>query len=139
MTLYYHKNTCELKDISDNLVIAWQQTNNPKANDWLLAPIKPAENAEWSNGLWIIPEIPVPQSVSARQIRLWLIQHNFQLSQIDNAIQSIEDIITRETVKIEWEYAPYIERNHPWLVPLAQSLGLNENQIDQAFIEASLL
>lgn len=81
----------------------------------------------------------VPKNVSARQIRLWLIQHGFQLQQIDTAISSIEDQLTRETVKIEWEYAPYIERSHPWLVPLAQSLGLNNEQIDQAFREASLL
>lgn len=78
-----------------------------------------------------------PFRVSARQIRLWLVQHNFQLSQINTAIDTIEDLLVRETVKIEWEYAPYIERSHPWLVPLAQSLGLNETQIDQAFIEAS--
>lgn len=82
---------------------------------------------------------PIPQRVSARQIRLWLIQHNFQLSQIDSSIDSIEDPLVRETVRIEWEYAPYIERNHPWLVPLAESLGLNETQIDQAFIEASVI
>lgn len=80
-----------------------------------------------------------PFRVSARQIRLWLVQHNFQLFQIDNAIDTIEDLLVRETVKIEWEYAPYIERSHPWLVPLAQSLGLSEEQIDQAFIEASTI
>jgi hypothetical protein len=80
-----------------------------------------------------------PSRISARQIRLWLVQHSISLSQIDGAIDSIEDPITREIVKIEWEYAPYIERSHPWLVPLAQSLGLNEEQIDQAFIEASTI
>ena len=82
---------------------------------------------------------PIPTSISARQIRLWLIQHGIQLYQIDNAIQQIQDDMVRQTVKIEWEYAPYIERSHPWLVPLAQSLGLNEEQIDQAFREASTI
>jgi len=81
----------------------------------------------------------IPKNISARQIRLWLVQHNISLSQIDSAIDFIEDPITRETVKIEWEYAPYIERNHPWLIPLAQSLGLDEEQVDQAFREASLI
>ena len=81
----------------------------------------------------------IPKNVSARQIRLWLVQHNISLSQIDSAIDSIEDPITRETVKIEWEYAPYVERSHPWLVPLAQSLGFDDEQIDQAFREASLI
>lgn len=81
----------------------------------------------------------VPETITARQIRLWLIQNNFQLSQIDNAINNIQDILIKETVRVEWEYAPYIERGHPWLVPLAESLGLNTEQIDQAFREASLL
>jgi hypothetical protein len=81
----------------------------------------------------------VPQNVSARQIRLWLIQHGISLNQIENAIQQIQDDMVRQTVQIEWEYAPYVERNHPWLISLAQSLGLNEEQIDQAFREASLI
>lgn len=77
--------------------------------------------------------------VSARQIRLWLVQRGIQLDSIDGAIASIEDQVIRESVKIEWEYAPYVERNHPWLVPLAESLGLTEDQINQAFIEASII
>ena len=80
-----------------------------------------------------------PSRVSARQIRLWLVGHGIALNQIEAAISTIEDPTTREVVKIEWEYAPYVERTHPWLVPLAQSLGLTEEQVDQAFIEASII
>lgn len=139
MTLYYHKNTYELKDISNELISAWALNSNPKINEWILAPNKPSDIAIWNNGQWLIPETSIPQTVSARQIRLWLVQHGFQLSQIDEAINSIQDPIIRETVKIEWEYAPYVERNHAWLEPLANSLGLNSEQIDQAFLEASQL
>jgi hypothetical protein len=70
---------------------------------------------------------------------LWLVQHGVDLNQIEYLISNIEDPLVRETVKIEWEYAPYVERSHPWLIPLAQSLGLNEEQIDQAFREASVI
>lgn len=80
-----------------------------------------------------------PFRISARQIRLWLIQNGIALTQIDDAINNIEDPNTREVVRIEWEYAPYVERSHPWLIPLAQSLGLSEEQIDQAFREASII
>lgn len=139
MTLFYHKDTYELKELPDDLISAWETANNPKRNDWILAPNKPTETSIWNNGYWIEPQPIIPQTVSARQIRLWLIQHNFQLSQIESAIDTIEDPLVRETVRIEWEYAPYIERSHPWLVPLAQSLGLTEEQIDQAFREASLI
>jgi len=84
------------------------------------------------------PEMPaVPENVSARQIRLWLIQHGISLSQVETAIDSIQDIMQRDSVRVEWEYAPYVERSHPMLVPLASALGLTEQQVDMAFIEAS--
>lgn len=35
--------------------------------------------------------------------------------------------------------SPYIEKNHPMLVPLAQNLGLNLEDIERAFEEASSL
>jgi hypothetical protein len=82
---------------------------------------------------------PVPESISARQIRLWLIQHNISLSTIEETINSISDAITRETVRVEWEYAPYVERKHPWLEQLGSALGLTSQDIDRAFIEASQL
>jgi len=136
MTLYYHKDNYEVKDLDDSLIQGWVDNNNPKIDQWVLLPTRPSENHYWNNGGWVLINPPVPESVSARQIRLWLINNGFELSQVENAINSIEDTITRETVKIEWEYAPYVERNHPMLIPLAQALGLTENQVDQAFREA---
>lgn len=137
MSLYYHKNTYEFKEISDELILAWEDNSNPKRNDWILVPEKPSNEAIWNNGSWTIPDAQVPQTVSARQIRLWLVQHGFQLSQIETAINNIEDPMTRETVRIEWEYAPYVERTHPWLESFAFSLGLTSEQIDEAFREAN--
>ena len=81
----------------------------------------------------------VPDTISARQIRLWLLQNGVSLQMVSDAIEAIEDPVTRDSVSIEWEYAPYIERTHPMLVPLAQTLGLTENDIDRAFLEASTL
>jgi hypothetical protein len=85
------------------------------------------------------PVEPVPASVSARQIRLWLVSHDIPLATIDAAIDSISGTVLREGVRVEWEYAPVIERFHPWLVPLAAALGLDEAAVDQAFREASTL
>lgn len=88
----------------------------------------------------ITPRVPtIPRSVSARQIRMWLIKNGYSLSQIESKIDTIEDTLQRDLVRVEWQYAPYIERSHPWLVPLAESLGLSESQIDQAFLEASTI
>lgn len=88
---------------------------------------------------WVdIPTI-IPDSISARQVRLWLLDNGIFLTQVDNAIDTIEDTLLKEKTKVEWEYAPYIERNHPLIESLAQYLGLTSAQIDQAFIDASQL
>jgi len=78
----------------------------------------------------------IPPSISARQIRLWLIRHGVSLDVISMTIDSMEDPILRDNVKVEWEYAPYVERRYPWLNALAASLGMTPEQVDQAFIEA---
>jgi hypothetical protein len=81
----------------------------------------------------------VPQTISARQIRLWLIKNNIPLTSIDSAIDSINDQMVKDSIRVEWEYAPYVERNHPWINNIGSLLGLTSEQIDQAFIEASQL
>lgn len=84
-------------------------------------------------------DLPVPSSVTARQIRLWLVSHGLGLSAVETAIDAIPDATQRDMVRVEWEYAPYVERSHPMLVPLAAALGLSEAQVDQAFREAATL
>jgi hypothetical protein len=86
------------------------------------------------------PESPaVPASVSARQIRLWLVAHGVSLAAVEAAIDAIPDALQRDSVRVEWGYAPYVERSHPFLIPLAAALGLTEAQVDQAFVEAATL
>lgn len=82
---------------------------------------------------------PVPVSVTARQIRLWLVSHGVGLAAVEAAIDGIPDQTQRDIVRVEWEYAPYVERSHTMLVPLAAALGLSEAQVDQAFREAATL
>jgi len=81
----------------------------------------------------------VPFSVSARQIRLWLVGNGVSLSAVDSAIDAIPDQQQRDLVRVEWEYAPWIERSHPMLAPLASALGMTAEQVDAAFIEAAAL
>lgn len=87
-----------------------------------------------------LPELPaVPASVSARQIRLWLVRHGVSLAAVDAAIDAIPDAQQRDECRVEWDYAPYVERTHPMLLPLAQAIGLTPEQVDDAFREASAL
>ena len=89
--------------------------------------------------VWVAIPTNVPETISARQIRLWLIGNNISLASVEAVINSIEDVQLRERTLVEWEYAPYIERNHPLLEALASSLGLTNEQIDQGFIDGSQL
>jgi hypothetical protein len=88
---------------------------------------------------WITNPITIPSTVSARQIRLWLISNNISLSSVDTAINNMQDQQLKEKTLVEWEFAPYVERNHPMINNLGLSLGLSSEQIDQAFVEASIL
>ena len=81
----------------------------------------------------------VPATVSARQIRLWLVRHGVSLAAVDAAIAAIPDAQAREECRVEWDYAPWMERSHPLLVPLAAALGLSEAQVDEAFREAATI
>lgn len=91
------------------------------------------------NRVYLPSPVVIPNTISARQIRLWLIENNISLNSIENAINSIVDENLRNKTLIEWEFAPYIERNHPLVNNLGQILGLSNEMIDQAFSEASQL
>lgn len=93
-------------------------------------------------GLFTSVELPpvqpqVPETITATQIRLWLVENEVSLAGVNQAIESIEDHKTREITKVQWEYAPYVERSHPLIETIGMMLGMDSNQIDQAFIEAS--
>ena len=94
------------------------------------------ENKKWDR----LPIIkPVPKSVTATQIRLWLIKNNISMNMVYAAIETIPDPKTKEEISVMWEYAPYIDRNHPLIDSLGQYLGLSPEQIDQGFVIASQL
>lgn len=75
-----------------------------------------------------------PQTVTAWQIRRWLISQGISLAQVDAAISAIPDAAQREAAKVDWEYAPYVERSHPMLKPMAAALGVAD--VDSAFTAA---
>ena len=104
-----------------------------KCNEVMIAP---RFNSENEPVLPPEPGLPPEPKISARQVRLWLIGKGVSLSLVEQAIDGIEDSILKEKTRVEWEYAPYIERSHPMLVPLSLILGLTEQDIDEAFVEA---
>jgi hypothetical protein len=127
-----------VRDLGEQIA-AWERDGNAKAALWAILPEQPSPDAFWQAGQWVTPTPAVPQSISARQIRLWLIRHGVSLAMVDAAIDGIPDAMTRESVRVEWEYAPHVERTHAWLVPMAAALGLTADQVDAAFREAVTL
>lgn len=97
-------------------------------------------NLRWNeeNKVWDrIPIVkPVPKSVTATQIRLWLIKNNINMNMVYSAIEAIPDPKTKEEISVLWEYAPYVERANPFVTMIGQAFGLNDAQIDEAFREA---
>jgi hypothetical protein len=87
----------------------------------------------------IEPEPQQAETISARQIRLWLVRNGISLQSIEDAINQIPDEAVKESLLIEWQYAAYVDRNHPMILELASMLGLNEEQLNNAFNEASLI
>jgi len=83
------------------------------------------------------PPVVTPESISATQIRVWLVRNGVTSQQIDQIIETIPDEATREEARVRGEYSPYIERSHPLVSFVGDSLGLDGPSMDAAFIEAS--
>jgi len=84
------------------------------------------------------PPVVAPDSVTAAQIRKWLVRHGITLAQVDSAIAALPDSVREET-QIEWEYEPVIFRSSSMLAQMAAGFGMDSAAIDQAFIEAASL
>ncbi len=80
-----------------------------------------------------IPQEPVPERVTPRQIRLALNQ--LQLRQtVEQAVSS-----GSQDLKDWWEYALDIERNNALVIGMAGQIGITQQQLDDLFRLASTL
>ena len=98
---------------------------------WAVIPYTPADLAAARKAL-------VPASVTRRQARQALLLAGL-LDQVPTAIASIPNATQRALAQIEWEDSQTFERNRPLLIQLAAALGLNEQALDDLFIQASAL
>ena len=72
----------------------------------------------------------IPKFITLRQARLYLLSIDL--------LDDLENIINQNRAyQIEWEYANQIERESPLVKILGQTLNLNDEQIDNMFMEAS--
>jgi hypothetical protein len=79
-----------------------------------------------------------PTAMTMRQARLVLLQRGI-LPYVDYAINAITNEIEREAARISWEYSTEVQRTHPLIADIGTQLGLSDSDIDELFIEGSML
>jgi hypothetical protein len=62
---------------------------------------------------------PVPSYVTMMQARIALAQAN-QLTAVNNQVATMD-----QETQLMWEYSGYLRRDHPKVIAIAQSLGLD--------------
>ncbi|CAB5079529.1 hypothetical protein UFOVP143_6 [uncultured Caudovirales phage] len=85
------------------------------------------------DGTTITAVVPVPVSVTPRQVRLLLLQQGL-LANVEAMIKAGD-----QATQITWEFASEFLRNDPLLEQLSKALGLTDAQVDQFFIAAASL
>jgi hypothetical protein len=79
----------------------------------------------------------VPKSVTLKAARKAIILSGVGMADIDGALNTIPDQITREIAKVDWEFSEAIERDSPLVFMMSQVLGLTSEQVDELFLSAS--
>jgi len=89
-----------------------------------------------------LPSEPTPEerrsampNLSARQLRLGLLELG-KLEQVNAAIEALP-MPERSQAEIEWQFASEFRRLHPLIVQIMPILGLEDDAVDLAWMNAS--
>lgn len=115
----------DLETLSKDGPFQWQPVDAPEGEGQLVKVDLPAPR--------------VPQQVTPRQFRLALIDTGILPTQIESALNNIEDEIEKAKALTEWEYALSFDRSHSLIVAIADQLNVSEEDIDDLFREAAKL
>lgn len=80
----------------------------------------------------------VPDSLSPTQLRIWLLRAG-KLEQVNTLIASDPDPLRRTEKEQRWDYALAIPRSHPLVLEIGEALGMTDEEMDDAFIQAASL
>ena len=71
-----------------------------------------------------------------KQFRLAMMEFGIDPDYITSMLSSIPDETQRKIAMITWEYAVYIEKNHPLISEFASTLGVDRIQLNNIFKRA---
>lgn len=75
------------------------------------------------------PVQSVPTTITARQLRLALVEKGVDIGKIDKIINALPE--EQKTVaQISWEYAHTFERNNPMILQIAEVMKLTSEDLD---------
>ncbi|HEY4252304.1 MAG TPA: hypothetical protein VGM87_13920 [Roseomonas sp.] len=103
-------------------------------------PLYP-EVAAAAEGVDLPPEAPPiafpapPPTLTARQLRLWLLSRGIALAAVDAAIGALPEP-QRSMAQVDWQFATLFERANPLIDQLGAALGLTPAEIDQGYQDA---
>jgi hypothetical protein len=80
----------------------------------------------------------VPQSITVRQLREWLIRNDL-FESVELILASVPNATERAIAENWWNYATEYQRAHPLVSTLGEALGMSAEQIDTAWVAASKL
>lgn len=81
------------------------------------------------------PTPSVPTEVTMRQARLALLDAGL-LANVQPAINSLNEP-DKTKAQIEWEYSNALQRSNPFVTTLGTALGLDNEALDNLFIQAN--
>lgn len=80
----------------------------------------------------------VPTTITARQLRLALVDRGIDIGKIDEIINALPGE-QKTAAQISWEYAHTFKRNNPMLLQVAEAIGITEEELNDIFIKGNLL
>lgn len=81
---------------------------------------------------------PAPESITPRQLRLWLLSQGITAQLVTTHIQGLPPSM-RDSAMIEWEYALDFKRDHPLVQQFGFMLGFSAPELEEGWRVASEL
>ena len=132
-----------------NVVVTELPIYEPSTHQLSPEPVIDLDNNSYTIN-WVIVELnPLPEAspeaspaitvITQRQVRLWLNQVEGRLATVVAALNGMPEGKDKTDTLIEWEFANEVARDHHMVGMIGYLLSMTDDDIDQAFQEASIL